>query len=486
MTNDECTVNADTWYDYKIIYDPQTGKIKVYQNNILVSQWTDNNPLQIGDYISLRTGNAIVDYDDIRVYYQRDYSIKYFSVSTDTSAMVHYDNIDPDKPALLISSIITDSTGNFSAQTDKFINVDFTAPQMIPPVNDGTSSDIDTLYDNNMIAANWAAAYDNNDSIDNYFVAVGSQPFQADIIAWHNAGTSTLFDSTGLTLNFDSTYYTSVFCKNKAGLISDTICSDGVTVINPTQPPHADFYSGDTAICVGDTVQFYSTSTYTAGYLWIFEGGTPYYSIQANPQVTYSNPGYYDVTLIVTNEIGSDTLVVNNLIYVEGKPIAQFSATPTQGAAPLQVNFNNSSSNSYFYHWDFGDGTTSSEINPIHTYNVVSTYDVILIAGNNSCPADTLIKQNYITVITDINETDYNLSVTAFPVPAHNYITLKTENNSITAIKIINHTGKEIISLPYFHLSKTIDIKQLTPGIYFILLFDADNKQLGTLKIIKH
>jgi PKD repeat protein len=122
----------------------------------------------------------------------------------------------------------------------------------------------------------------------------------------------------------------------------------------------------------------------------------------------------------------------------------------------------------------------------MHIYNVVSTYDVTLIAGNNSCPADTLIKQNYITVITDINETGYNLSVTAFPVPANNYITIKTENNSITAIKIINQTGKEVISLPHFHTSKTIDIKQLTPGIYFILLFDDENKQLGTLKIIKH
>ncbi len=486
MTNDECTVNADTWYNYKVLYDPQTGNIKVYQNDIPVSQWTDTTPLQTGDYISLRTGNATAEYDDIRVYYERNYTVKQFTVDENSPvAMVPFENSTPDKPALLISSVITDSTGNFSSLTDKYVNVDFSAPSMLPPVNDGTAGDIDTLYDNNMIAANWNAAYDYNDSIESYFVAVGSQPFASDIIAWHNAGSGTLFDSSGISLDFDSTYFTSVYCKNKAGLTSDTICSDGVTIINPSQPPHADFYSSDTTICAGDTVYFYSVSEYAAGYLWIFEGGSPYYSIEANPRVTYSNPGYYDVTLIVTNQIGSDTLVVNNMIYVEGKPIAQFTASPTEGMQPLEVSFSNSSVNSYYYHWDFGDGTTSSEINPVHIYNVVASYDVTLIAGNNSCPADTLTRQDYITVYTDVDETAHKTGTTVYPVPAHNSITVQSDSPGINKLVIIDSNGKAVIEINNFHNRKTIDITKLANGFYYVVLFDKNNLQAGTVKIVK-
>ena len=486
MTNDNCTVNPDTWYDYKVIYDPQTGNLKVFQNNILVSQWTDSTPLQIGDYISLRTGNAIVSYDDIRVFHERNFNSKAFSVSQNTTSIVHYENSSPNEPRLLISSVVTDSAGNFSSTYDKFVNVDFSAPSMVPPINDGTSNDIDTLYDNNLITANWQDAIDYNDSIDAYFVAVGSYPFGSDVIEWHNVGNSTLFDTSGITLNFNSTYYTSVFCINKAGLQSDTICSDGIVVISPSQPPSANFYVNDSTICVGDTIQFHSTSQLAAGYLWIFEGGTPYYSIESNPQVTYSSPGYYDVTLIVTNQISSDTMTVDNLIFVEGKPIAQFTADQTEGVQPLEVTFDNTSTNSYIYQWDFGDGSTSNEINPTHIYNVVASYDVMLIAGNNSCTSDTLIRPNYITVITDIDETQYNSKIIAYPIPTKNSLTIKTNNPEINNIKIINLKGQVIIDVDNFKNEKTFDLKHISPGYYFVLIFDKSNKMVESIKIEKN
>ncbi len=77
-------------------------------------------------------------------------------------------------------------------------------------------------------------------------------------------------------------------------------------------------------------------------------------------------------------------------------PVANFSGTPTSGAAPLAVSFNDSSTNTpTSWSWAFGDSSTSTAQNPSHTYSSVGTYTVALTAanggGNNTCT-----KTNYI------------------------------------------------------------------------------------------
>jgi hypothetical protein len=65
-TNDNCVVTANVNYNYKITYDPQSGWIKVYSNDLLVTQWQDTEPLQTGNSISLRTGGCAAVYDWVR------------------------------------------------------------------------------------------------------------------------------------------------------------------------------------------------------------------------------------------------------------------------------------------------------------------------------------------------------------------------------------------------------------------------------------
>ncbi|MGB9940246.1 PKD domain-containing protein [Methanosarcina sp.] len=60
-------------------------------------------------------------------------------------------------------------------------------------------------------------------------------------------------------------------------------------------------------------------------------------------------------------------------------PIANFSTNVTEGYAPLSVQFNDSSENATEWNWDFGDGTNSTEQNPIHTYFEMGNYTVILL-----------------------------------------------------------------------------------------------------------
>lgn len=81
-----------------------------------------------------------------------------------------------------------------------------------------------------------------------------------------------------------------------------------------------------------------------------------------------------------------------------GNVIADFSATPAFGLAPLNVSFKDLSSaspDSWF--WNFGDGYTSLLQNPNHTYNSTGIFSVTLVASNTA-GADTILKESLIKV----------------------------------------------------------------------------------------
>jgi len=54
-------------------------------------------------------------------------------------------------------------------------------------------------------------------------------------------------------------------------------------------------------------------------------------------------------------------------------PVAKFTTNVSEGYAPLTVQFNDNSENAVSFDWDFGDGATSTDKNPIHTYSTVGT-----------------------------------------------------------------------------------------------------------------
>lgn len=95
-----------------------------------------------------------------------------------------------------------------------------------------------------------------------------------------------------------------------------------------TALPYSDFYvktflspvNTGMFACVGDSVSCFNTSGQSNGvsYLWSFPGGSPSSSTLANPKTAYMNPGYYDITLTVTNTNGSSTTTKNGIIYASG------------------------------------------------------------------------------------------------------------------------------------------------------------------------
>lgn len=166
-----------------------------------------------------------------------------------------------------------------------------------------------------------------------------------------------------------------------------------VSISNILAAPVASFNVGITSGCSPLTVSFTNTSTNAVKYFWRLGNGAT--STNVNPGVIYTNPGTYTVTLIVEDVNGAkDSIIKKNIITVFNNPNADFSVNKTSGCPPLKVDFKDLSSpgsaNINSYVWDFGDGNTSTAINPIHTYTSGGVYDVILVVRDaNGCRSNS-------------------------------------------------------------------------------------------------
>ncbi|MCS7297822.1 MAG: glycosyl hydrolase family 18 protein [Bacteroidia bacterium] len=115
----------NVWYDIKASYDPTTGTFHIWINNQLVTTWTDPNPLTSGGYVSLRTGNAIVDYDELRVYQSRG---NLFRVEVGAGGHARYESPSATQPALRILSLVRDNQNLWSLSAQAETRIDLSPP----------------------------------------------------------------------------------------------------------------------------------------------------------------------------------------------------------------------------------------------------------------------------------------------------------------------------------------------------------------------
>ena len=180
--------------------------------------------------------------------------------------------------------------------------------------------------------------------------------------------------------------------------VSGTHCTASaqqqVEIVPPL--PTANFL-GQGQGCVPLTVQFTNTSWEALSYQWNFgDGGT---STADNPVYVFNTPGTYTVTLTAVGVGGgTSTAVKVDSVVVHPRATAFFVLQPDEVIVPSQPVFTyNLSANASSYHWDMGDGTTYTEMNPVHYYTEGGTFDVTLVANNQwNCP-DTFRLESAVT-----------------------------------------------------------------------------------------
>jgi PKD repeat protein len=165
-----------------------------------------------------------------------------------------------------------------------------------------------------------------------------------------------------------------------------------------TNPPSADFFTSTRYGSAPFTVSFSDSSRGREPFTYLWEFGDGATSDRKNPSHTYKSPGEYDVRLTVTNIYASDTKTVPAYIGVGDAPVAGFITSAGAGTAPLSVLFTDASRNRpTAWAWDFGDGTTSAEMNPSHTYAAPGTYTVRFSVSNHF-GTDEVVKAGLVQV----------------------------------------------------------------------------------------
>jgi PKD repeat protein len=186
--------------------------------------------------------------------------------------------------------------------------------------------------------------------------------------------------------------------------------------------------------------------------LTLIAGQTYYFSVKAR-----NEGGLWSVAGSVGVVAGSDRCSTN-----EPPPVADFTANPRSGAAPLMVAFTDTSTGKITsWNWDFGDGGSSTVQNPTHTYTTPGTYTVTLtVSGPGG--SDTETKMGYITVSHAPPQADFTATPRSGVVPLTVQFTSTASGTVTTYAWDFGDGGSSTVQNPTHTYT--------TPGTYTVTL----------------
>lgn len=194
-----------------------------------------------------------------------------------------------------------------------------------------------------------------------------------------------LGDGTTSTLRDVNHTYTDTG-KYDVSLIITTLhgCTDTIVqrnVIQVGDPPIADFTANLNFACASNSIEFTNLSVGADSAFWIFGDGLT--SREYEPMHAYRDTGWMDVTLFAFHNGCPTILTKSDYIYIQ-PAVASFRIPELGCALPFQLSGVNESIGAHRYLWDFGDGTTSTDTIPSHTYLQEGSYVIRLTAFNDS------------------------------------------------------------------------------------------------------
>jgi len=203
---------------------------------------------------------------------------------------------------------------------------------------------------------------------------------------------------------------------------------------------------------------------------WIWEFGNGDFSTEQNPVYTFSAPGIYNVCLTIqgAGEAGCTSTYCDQIIVYDNSAdcVAQFVSYPDSSNTMLGMWFYDLSYGEGIssWSWDFGDGTFSSEQNPVHNFDQQGVYQVCLTISGEFCQS-TWCEDVTVGVVQ----------------PCFNYFTYQNAGNTV----LFNGNHSSAVPAYYFwefgdgttgegsQVSHTYD----APGIYYVNLFTNDDNQ---------
>lgn len=262
-------------------------------------------------------------------------------------------------------------------------------------------------------------------------------------LAYYNWSTM----ETGQTITVTTGGWYSVIAGDSSGCISE----DSLELIE-FPAPNIDLGS-DVTVCPGTSVDLDAGAGFT-GYDWSSGGNAQLENVTA--------AGLYSV--IVTDGNGctnSDTIEVFNYPGAN----ASFSVVPNY----LAANFTDASTTTgsiVAWMWDFGDGNTSTQQNPTHTYATGGTYNVCLTVTTADGCTDTYCFDVFVSDV-GLDELSAHYFET-YPNPANSELIVVSSWNATLTYELISANGSLISTGELKNGKNTLQVGNLEPGIYMI------------------
>ncbi len=214
------------------------------------------------------------------------------------------------------------------------------------------------------------------------------------------------------------TYTVSLTAANASG-VDSLVRTSYITVY---ASPVANFNSVPAGGCTPLGTTFSDISTKGSGNIisWLWDFGDGSSAIVQNPGKTFTTAGSYNVTLIVTDNNGCEGRVTkNNYINTTPSHTVAFTGSPLAKCRPsLTTTFNSTvtPTASYNYLWEFGDGNTSNQAAPVHTYTTGGNKTVTLTVTSAASGCTVKLKKVNYVFIPDIKP-DFTTTITAGCAP---------------------------------------------------------------------
>ncbi|HEY6160799.1 MAG TPA: PKD domain-containing protein [Bacteroidia bacterium] len=201
---------------------------------------------------------------------------------------------------------------------------------------------------------------------------------------------------------------------------------------------------------------------------WSWDFGDPPPANTQNAAHCFVNPGFYTVSLTVTQSNGcTNQYTINNLMNIVPSPVAGFSFTP----AGLVVAFADQTTGgtpAYTYTFDPGDGSPPTPFIPsTYTYPFDNTWTACLYVTDASGCTDSVCHTINI-VTTGMKDDQGESSVSVFPNPSYNGMINVGLKKIPATVSVFNAVGGIILKMTPSSKDISIDLSKQDAGIYFI------------------